>query len=76
MIANLFANVPLQNLKRQAERALHRDLELLREQGHQGVSTPQKKLPYAFVVVSREEGHVARVIVRKRLGAPGDVSEA
>jgi hypothetical protein len=31
--------VPCQNRKRQAERALQRDLELLREQGHQGVNT-------------------------------------
>jgi hypothetical protein len=76
VIANLFANVLCQNRKRQAERALHRKLELLREQGHQGVSTSQKKLPHAPVVVAPKEGHAAWIIERERLSAPGDETEA
>ena len=76
VIANLFANVPCQNCKRQTKRALHRDLELLREQWHQGVSTSQKKLPHAPVAVAPKEGNAAWVIERGRLSAPGDETEA
>jgi hypothetical protein len=62
VIANLVANVPCQNLKRQAERALHRNLELLRERGLQEMSSSQKKLPHAPVAVAPNEGHAAWVI--------------
>ena len=51
VIANPVANVPCQNCKRQAKRALHRDLEFLREQRRKGVRTSQKKLPHAPVAV-------------------------
>jgi hypothetical protein len=76
VIANLVANLTCQNRKRQSERALHRDLELLREQGHQGVSTSQKKLPHAPVAVAPKESHAAWVIERGRLSALGDETEA
>jgi hypothetical protein len=76
VIANLIANIPCQSRKRQAERALRRDLELLREQGHQGVSTSQKKLPHAPVAVAPKEGHAAWVIERERLSAPVDETGA
>jgi hypothetical protein len=52
------SNGPCQSRKRQAERALHRDLELLREQKHDGVSSFQKELPHAHVTVAPKEGHV------------------
>ena len=76
VIANLVANVPCQSRKRQAESAPQRDLELLQEQGHQGVSTSQKKLPHAPVAVAPKEGHAAWVIERGRLSAPGDETKA
>jgi hypothetical protein len=74
--AKLVANVPCQIRKRQAETALHRKFELLREQGHQGVRTSQKKLPHAPVAVAPKEVHAARVIEQERLSAPGDETEA
>jgi hypothetical protein len=64
VIAKLFADVPCQNRKRKAESALHRNLEVLREQGHQGGGHFPK------------EGHAAWVIERERLSAPGDETEA
>jgi|AntAceMinimDraft_1070359.scaffolds.fasta_scaffold151715_2 hypothetical protein len=72
VIANLVANVPCRNRKRQAERALHRDLKLLRKQGHQVVSPSQNELPHAPVAVAPKEGHAALVIEREPLSALGD----
>ena len=44
LIASLVANLRYHNRKRQTEIALHRDLELLREQRHQRASTSQEEL--------------------------------
>jgi hypothetical protein len=66
VIVNLFANSMFQNRKLQAETALHSDLELLQEQGHQGVSTSQNESPHAPVAVAPKEGHAAWFIERER----------